>query len=110
NQGIDHGNLVRNLCAAQNRYKRMPGIVNYSPEIVELLFHQETGGRLFYKFGDPRGGSMRAVGRSEGIVDVKIITQRCELFRKRLIVLFFFWMKTKILKQQNLAVLQTIRF
>ena len=59
---------------------------------------------------NPDGGCMRAMRGAESIVYEQAITQFCELLREAVIVLFFFFMKAKILEQQHVAIHQGIRF
>src|ERR1041384_3065923 len=52
---------------------------------------------------------MRAMRRAERIVYIKPVAQRSEFFRERIVVLFFFRVKTKVLEQEDVAVLQLLR-
>src|ERR1043165_8856750 len=52
---------------------------------------------------------MRAMRCAERVIYIKTVAQRSELFREPIVVLFFFRVKTKVLEQQDVAVLHLLR-
>src|ERR1041385_3560184 len=52
---------------------------------------------------------MRAMRRAERVIYIKPVAQRSKLFRERIVVPFFFRVKTKVLEQEDVAVLQLLR-
>src|SRR6266436_1932355 len=61
-------------------------------------------GGLLDEACDADDGSMRAMRGAEGITDEKAVAESGELFRKGLVVLFFFGMEADIFEQEDIAV------
>src|SRR5438874_3372681 len=74
-------------------------------ERFDFLLHQESRGRLFYERHYPCGGCVRAMRRTECIIDI-YVAERRELLGECGIILFFFRMEPQILEEQNAAVLE----
>ncbi len=108
-QRFDHRNLVGHFRAAENRDKRMCGIVDDSAQILEFFLHQESRRGLFHEFSDPCCRSMRSMRGAKCVVTVNV-AQRRELARGRLVVLLFFRMKPEVLQQQHVAIFQRRNF
>ena len=77
---VEHGDLVRDLGAAEDRHERPLGMLQRAAEEVQLLLHQEAGhgGQVVR---DALGAGVRAVRRAEGVVDVDV-AQRGKLARE----------------------------
>jgi glutathione S-transferase len=71
-------------------------------DMIQLLIHQETRGRLFHVSDHADRRRMGAMRRSKSIVDVDVAQGR-QLFGELRIVLFFFGVEAQILQQQNFA-------
>lgn len=65
---INQLQLIRNLCAAQNRQKRPLRVLQRFRKVLQLLLHQEPSGPLLQL--DTDHGRVRSVCGSERVVDV----------------------------------------
>src|SRR5258707_15663542 len=92
-QVVDHFNLVRDFRAAQNRDEGFGWRSENASEILKLFLHQQPGRGLADVMSDSFGGSMCAVGCTEGVVDIEAVGERRELLSKCAVVLFFFRVK-----------------
>src|SRR5208282_812932 len=104
-QVLDDSNFVAYLGAAQNRHERLLGVLQHAAEILQLFFHEQAGGGLLHEPGHAHRGSMRAMGRAEGVVDVEL-GERGQLPGEILVVLFFLGVEAQVFEQQRLALLE----
>ena len=71
-------------------------------QILDLGRHQEPGRRLVDVMDDAFGGGVRAVRRSERVVDVHV-GQRRQRAGERRVVLFFLRVEPQVLEQDDAA-------
>ncbi len=75
-------------------------------KVGELFLHEQAGGGLLDEARDADDGSMRAMRGAKRITNEKSVAQGGELFRKVLVVFFFFRMEADIFKYENFSVAQ----
>src|SRR5208282_4974903 len=107
-QVLDDSDFVADFGAAQNGDERALGVLQDAAQILQLLFHEQSGGGFLYEPGDANRGSVGPMGGAEGIIDVEL-GELCELLGKILVILFFFGVEAEVLKQQGLAFLELER-
>ncbi len=96
NQVLDHLELVGDLRSAKHRHERTVGCLEHAPEILDLLAHQQSRGRLSHVVHDAFRGGMRPVRRSKRVVHIHV-RQRGQLLREAGVVLLFLRMEPQIL-------------
>ena len=101
-QVLDHFELVRHLGAAEDGDERPVRLLQHPAEILDLLRHQQAGGRLLRVMDDALGRRVRAVRRAEGVVDVDV-GERRELPREAAVVLLLFGVEAQVLEQHHAA-------
>src|SRR2546423_13403179 len=86
----------------------MLGIGKELPQVLELLLHEKPGDGGLQQMRDRLGGCVRAVCRTERVVDVEV-TQRRECFGELGIVLLFSRPETRVLDEGNAAASEAAR-
>jgi hypothetical protein len=99
---FDDANLIRHLGTAENNDKRLRRFRQLMGKILDLLFHQESHGRLLHELRDAGCAGMRPMRRAKGVVHVEIAQLR-ERFGERRIVCFFARMEANVLQQCDIA-------
>ena len=111
-QRVDDFDFVRDLCPANDGDERTVRLCHGFAQIVEFFLHQEPCCTLsavsFDEVSNAFGGSVGSMRGTECVVDVDF-AERCKLFCKCGIVLFFFSMETKVFEQQGLPGFQVAR-
>ena len=103
-QILNDRDLVADLGAAQDGNVGMLRIGGGATQVLQLLFHQETGdGRQEARHA--LGGGVSAVRRAEGIVDVHL-AQSCQRLRQLQIVLLLAGVEAGVLQHQHVARLE----
>ena len=92
NESVNNRDLVGDLSASQDGDERMFGTINNSPEVFELLLHQQPGCSFCYVFGYSYGRCVCAMRRAESVVHINV-AQAGELLSKAVFVLFLFFVK-----------------
>src|SRR5512143_3055820 len=98
---LDHADLTRDLCAAENRHKRTYGICHGLLEIVDFLLHEKPCYGVFHMFGDAKRRGMRPVGRAEGVVHIHV-SDGSQRLGECLVVLFFLGVEPEIFEQNHI--------
>jgi hypothetical protein len=97
-QVLDDGQLAGDLRAADHCSERAGRLVQV--EELQLLLHQQAHCSVLHEPGHARGGGVRAVGRSEGIVDVHVAQIR-QLAAERLVVGLLARVEAHVLEEQH---------
>ena len=71
-QRLEHADFIRNLRAAHDNEEWLRWTVELFVQIFQFLFHQEAHGAFRNEFRDADRAGVGAVGRAEGVIDVKI--------------------------------------
>ena len=101
-QVLDDLELVRDLGAAEDRDERPFGALERLAEVVDLGRHQEAGGRLLDVVDDALGRGVRAVRRSERVVDVDV-GERRQLRREGRVVGLFLGVEPQVFEEDHAA-------
>ena len=107
---MDHLNFIGNLGAAQHSDEWPVRLFQSHAQVAQLLFHQQAGARLLHKFCDSHHGSVRAMGRPEGVANIQAVAQGGQAARKFLVVGFLFFVEPQILQQQHAAFGESFAF
>ena len=101
-QGVEHGDLVGHLGAAQQDQQRAGRFAD-DLQVAELGDHEVTGRPPRQPLGDAHGGRVRPVGGAEGVVHVDVREVREGLGEVRVVPLLA-GVEAEVLEQQDLAV------
>src|SRR5258706_1672394 len=101
-QVLDDSDFVADFGASKDGDEGVLGMLQDAPQILQLFFHEQTGGGFLHEPGDANRGGMGTMGGAEGVVDVEI-GEFGELLRKMFVVLFFLGMEAEVFEQQRLA-------
>ena len=104
-QVLDDADLVADFGAAEDGDERLLGVLQGPAQILQFLFHEQSGGGFLHELGDADGGGVGAMRRAEGIVDVEV-GELGELPGEFLVVVFFFGVEAQVFEQQRLAFFQ----
>src|SRR5205814_617240 len=86
----------------------MLGIGKELPQVLELLLHEKSGDGGLQQMRDRFGGCVRAVCRTERVVDVEV-AQRRECFGELGLVLLFAGPEPRVLDEGNAAASEATR-
>ena len=104
-QGAENADFVAHLGPAQDDKERTLGIGELCAEVAEFFLHEQAGGGFLGEAGTGLGGGVGAVGRAEGVVDVKLGGAE-ELLGEGGIVLFLLGMEADIFQEEDIARLE----
>src|SRR5450759_3784863 len=107
-QVLDDSDLVADFGAAEDGDEGALGVLQGAAQILQLFFHEQTGGGFLHELRDANRGSMGTMGGAEGVVDVEI-GELGELLRKMFVVGFFLGVEAEVFEQQRLAFLELER-
>ncbi len=101
-QVLDHPDFPRDFGSAQDRHERSDRIGDRPLQIFDLLLHEVAGGGRLDEFRNAHDRRMRAMGGSEGVVDIDI-GERGERPRKRVVVFLLARVKTEVFQEEHVA-------
>src|ERR1039458_1848678 len=104
----DDSDFVADFGAAEDGDEGALGVLQDATQILQLFFHEQTGGGFLHEPGDANRGSVGAMGGAESVVDVEI-GELGELLGKSFVVLFFLGVEAEVFEQQRLAFLELER-
>ncbi len=104
----DDSDFVADFGASKDGDEGVLGVLQDATQILQLFFHEQTGGGFLHEAGNANRGSMGTMSGAEGVVDVEF-GELGELLRKMFVVLFFLGVEAEVFEQQGLAFLELER-